>query len=391
MPDDGRIRITSDDLAGSAMDARVDQMRAAQQAPLVQVAGPAPVAAAQTNPFNTPLILNTIVGLIGGVLGFLISEAFQALTESDALVRTAAGDGFLAALARLLPDSPGGVTTLWSLLFGLGLVTAFVSSEGIQARAFRKVLSAASIGLPVVLVLGAIGGFIAQVLIYSPWFENVVEDCATRGYYEGWTEIQFFSCLESGLVIPRSIGFAVMGGVVGAGLGASSRSGRRALNGLIGGLLGGFVGGFTFNFMPGSGFLSRFIALALTGVATGLAIGFVENIRKEFWLEILSGGMAGKQFILYHDQTLIGSSPECGVTLIKDPAILGRHLWIRRQGTGAVAVAEPGATVLIDGSPTAQAALRDGTTIQIGGTLLRIGDRKSASPAPLGLAASRHF
>lgn len=373
MADDGRIRITSDDLAGRDVDVRVDQMRAAQQAPLVQIAGPAPVAAASTNPLNTPLAFNTIVGLLGGILGFAISEASNGTLE------------------RMFPDNPGANTTIWSLLFGLGLGLAFMSAEGIQARAFEKVRSAAALGLPVILIVGAIGGFVAQVVVYSPWFDRVLRDCIEQAIYSNWPESRFYSCLNGGLVIPRAIGFAVMGGVVGAGLGASSRSRKRALNGLIGGVLGGFIGGFTFSFAPGTGFLSRFIALSLTGIATGLAIGFVENVRKEFWLEILSGGMAGKQFILYHDQTLIGSSPECGVTLIKDPAILGRHVWIRRQGTGAVCVAEPGATVLIDGAPTAEATLRDGTTIQLGSTLLRIGDRKSAAPTPLGVAAPRTF
>ena len=55
---------------------------------------------------------------------------------------------------------------------------------------------------------------------------------------------------------------------------------------------------------------ARITGIAITGLAIGLGIGLVEVARRQHWLEIMTGGMAGKQFILYSSRTTIGAETE---------------------------------------------------------------------------------
>ena len=159
---------------------------------------------------------------------------------------------------------------------------------------------------------------------YQPWIESVFTDIEAQAYTLDWTADQFYDALSSAMHLPRGVAWAVVGLVVGLAIGIGSRNKQKIINGALGGFAGGLIGGFMFDFFT-SGPAARAFGIMITGLAIGLGIALVERARRQHRLEIVSGGMAGKQFILYSDRTTIGTAPDNDVTLIKDPAIAPYH------------------------------------------------------------------
>jgi hypothetical protein len=135
-------------------------------------------------------------------------------------------------------------------------------------------------------------------------------------------------------MISRSIAWAILFIAVGLGPGIALKSKKMAMNGFVGGMIGGAIGGLLFDpinyFISGgtmmkSAGLSRAIGFTVVGACAGLMIGLVETLAKEAWLLMTAGPLKGKQFIIYRNPTLIGSSPRCDVYLFKDPAVTEVH------------------------------------------------------------------
>lgn len=360
-----KINISSEELASTAIDDRVAQMRKAQEIELVRAVGtPAQAAAGGGNFLRSTVGSMLIAGIIGGGIGWMIAELFAPDSPLDAT-----------------SDQIAMSTAAWTALVALGMAAAMSGSEAVQARSGRKLGQSLAWSLPLALAGGAIAGYVTQK-IYESMIRGVLEDALRRAS----TEEEFTQIVKDGIHLPRGLGFAIFGAVVGLALGASTKSGRRAVNGLLGGAAGGFVGGFVFDFIEfsdsGDGGVNRLVALLIMGLVIGLAIGLIENARKEFWVEILSGGMAGKQFILYHESTTVGSSPDALITLIKDPNIAPEHLVLRRSPQGMSAVKASGQLV-INGYPSEGTVLGNGDLIQLGETVLRFGER---APAPVPMS-----
>jgi pSer/pThr/pTyr-binding forkhead associated (FHA) protein len=94
-------------------------------------------------------------------------------------------------------------------------------------------------------------------------------------------------------------------------------------------------------------------------------MGLVESALKDRWLYVSGGPLAGKQFILYKQQTQIGSQQSADIYLFKDPAILPAHAMIELRG--AQSVLHCMGTVFVSGqSAQPQQLLRSGDVIQIG-------------------------
>ena len=107
--------------------------------------------------------------------------------------------------------------------------------------------------------------------------------------------------------------------------------------------------------------------MVLTGVGIGVGIGLVDEIRKEAWLYVSRGLMAGKQFIL-DQQTTIGGSFRCNIVLVKDPAVSPQHCLIRAEGEGFVLHDSGSATgTYVNGGAITSQLLRDGDVIGVGG------------------------
>lgn len=346
---DRTLKIDWDDLTSSEVDAQVSRMREAQSVPLVRTVGePDDEKPAW---YRGQIAQMTLAGLLGGLLAWGLVELFT--TQSSAT----AGE---VAVANI------GFTML--LGFGIGLVLA--GWDGIVTRSKEKTWRSVRTAGPVLAVTTLIGGVIAH-LIYSNWVQSIVASTLSEAIALGWTDQQFLDALQSQMHLPRGVAWAIVGLAVGVGLSLASRQRQRIINGAIGGLIGGFVGGALFDFFS-SDVSARLVGIAITGAAIGLAIGLVEVARRQHWLEISSGGMAGKQFILYSGTTSVGASPECDVTLIKDPQIAPVHARLESGPNGLVATsADPHTPALVNGAVLAQQTLRDGDMLQFGSTLLR--------------------
>ncbi|CAN5816569.1 hypothetical protein BH23ACT8_BH23ACT8_24880 [soil metagenome] len=358
-----RLVISLDDLATPSVEARVAELRAAAVPQTVRTVG-SPTDAGARRWWRGGIASSAASGLLGGVAGWVISEV---LTRPDS-----PGGPFA--------DDPGLATALFLALFATGLATVMAGWEGIQLRSVRKAMPALARAVPLALIVGAFVGYLVQVVIYEP----IIESALRRALAEQ-SAAASDAVLMNGVRIGRAIGFMVAGSALGLALGAASRSGKRAVNGLLGGAVGGFVGGFMFDAIgtalsADSGTVSRFVALVLTGALAGLAIGLVETARRDHWIEIVSGGMAGKQFILYRDQTTVGSDVSCDVTLIKDPSIAPIHATLVAAGPHLALRAASGAAVTVNGTAVTERQLQDHDLVQVGQTVLRYGARAHATP-----------
>jgi hypothetical protein len=278
-----------------------------------------------------------------------------------------------------LGDDPKIATTVWLICIALGLGTMFAGWAGIEARSGAKFGRDLGKALPFLLGGAIVGGFIAQSV-----YESMQESLIERALDEASTEAEFFQILLDGSHFPRGIALGIAGLFIGAAVGAARMAWRPVVNGAIGGAVGGFLGGFVFDYIGeavDSGIVSRLVALGLTGLLIGVAAGLVEEATKQHWLEIVSGGMAGKQFILYQSRTTVGSAPGCGVTLIKDPGIAGEHAALATVGGSLQATAISGVhPLLINGIALPQQRLTDGDLLQLGSTILRYRSKSEAMP-----------
>jgi hypothetical protein len=134
------------------------------------------------------------------------------------------------------------------------------------------------------------------------------------------------------LMMGRGAAWAVAALPAGLGQGIALREPKVVLNGLLGGVLGGLLGGVVFDpiglAIPatnGEAWLSRGVGFTIIGLMVGLFVGVVEQWTKSAWLLMKAGPLAGKQFVIFRNPTVLGSSPKAEVYLFKDEAIEPRH------------------------------------------------------------------
>jgi hypothetical protein len=369
------VQISWSDLNTDSVTARVGQIRAARQVPLIQEVG-APIAAGPSGALSWlrgSVGTLALAGLVGALLVWAIDET---ILQPD-------------AATHWYGDSTTTSNVIFTLVFVLGIGLVISAWEGAEARSWAKAGAALLKAVPVLICGGLVGGFITNA-VYTSMVSNIYADAnaaATSQTGSGQSGQQIaLQYVQDHMHLPRGIAFAIVGLAVGAALGAASRSGRRALNGAIGGFVGGFVGGFLFDYIgagSGSGVMSRLVATVLTGVLVGVSMGLIETARREHWLEIVSGGMAGKQFILYHQQTVIGSGANCQVTLIKDPAVSPQQLQLTQSAAGLTARSlDTQRPAQVNGSPILEQTLADSDLLQVGSTVLRYRSKAASAPLP---------
>lgn len=174
------------------------------------------------------------------------------------------------------------------------------------------------------------------------------------------------------------LGWVILGTLVGFGLGITSGL-RKVVNGAIGGFVGGVIGGFIYVQTidertlriaeDADGFASRFgpqlISILATTVSVCLAIGIAERVARQAWLRVTRGPLAGKEYILYRDSTVIGSAGTCDVVLAKDATVAPRHASIERRNGTARVRSEGAQPVFVNGAPVRDAPLRSGDVIGV--------------------------
>lgn len=149
------------------------------------------------------------------------------------------------------------------------------------------------------------------------------------------------------------------------------RSGRKLMLGMLGGFLGGAMGGALvdpINQLANNEALSRIVAVSVIGMLTGLCIATVENVAKKGWLKVVEGLIAGKQFIIYRNPTIIGSHPRCEIFLAKDNKVLQHHAILHIVPAGYVLEDLGSGRTLVNERPISRVRLRKGDNIRIGQT-----------------------
>lgn len=357
-----RLVITEEDLADPRVDEQVRRMAEAHVPPMSRTVG-TPTAPSRRMQFGRTMATMGGLGLAGGFLGYLLAEII--------------GKGDTGRFTN-----PTQATMLFTTLFTVGLGVALIAWDGLEARNASKIWMSLARGLPIVVGGGALGGALAQQ-IYYPFVRSAVKNALARA----GSSDEAVRMVQNSLRFPRAIAFMLVGLCIGAGLGVVYRSWRRAQNGLIGGAVGGFIGGLMFDwvgqaFHRNSGALSRAVALMITGVLIGLAVGAVDVLRKQAWLHIVSGGMAGKQFIIFRDRCVIGSGGDADVTLIKDPSIAPSHVELSLTPGGGARFRSlaPHLPVALNGVPAAEGTLSDGSLLQVGKTVLQFGMKSVEMP-----------
>ncbi len=179
------------------------------------------------------------------------------------------------------------------------------------------------------------------------------------------------------LMMGRAAAWAVAAIPAGLGQGLALKEKRVILNGIVGGVMGGLVGGLLFD--PISvvfhdthrATISRGVGFTIIGLSVGLFVGLVEGWTKTAWLLMRAGPLAGKQFILFRDTTVLGSSPKAEVYLFKDEAFEPRHALIYNRG-GRFEIEDCNSRdgTYVDGVPIRRQALNHGDQVVLGKTVL---------------------
>ena len=187
------------------------------------------------------------------------------------------------------------------------------------------------------------------------------------------------------LIMGRAAAWAVAAIPAGLGQGIALRERKVVFNGLVGGVLGGLVGGFLFDPISlvfatpdGRASVSRAIGFTIIGLMVGLFVGLVEGWTKTAWLLMRAGPLAGKQFVLYRDSTVLGSSPKAEVYLFKDEAIEPRHAVITNRG-GRFEIEDCNTRdgTYVNGIPIKRQILQAGDQVVLGKTVLEFQIKES--------------
>lgn len=338
------IKLTIEDMSSAKTADVVGHLQSAQQVPLIRNVG--------TEGKNYGGLLTLLWMTLAGVGGGLFTWVLWTVLP--------------------FPSDSTSANLQASVSIAMGITIVLVAVDSGLTRSWPKVGKAFLIGIPTALVAALILGLLANAF-YQSWTENIWNDLVDSGL-DPMNE-SFFQELQARNHLGRGIAWSLMGLAAGLGVGVSTLAGKRIAVTSAGGLIGGFLGGFLFDFFTGE-VSAQIAGLVVTGVAIGLSIGLIEQAAKTSWLEIVQGGMAGKQFILYKPTVVLGSAPTADVTLIKDPAIPSFAAEISRKA-GAVTLTslDPSRPVVVNGAAVTKTTLVEGSSIELGATIVRYRER----------------
>ena len=284
--------------------------------------------------------------------------------------------GLLGALAGWAICEPGFVdmprSNHWGNWLMLPMIVALMTlgfsiAESLVERSAQKALIRAALALPLGAILGFVFSFIADIV-----FNLTIAICIGIGVH---------SNRSPAFWVARAIAWAVFGLAGGLVYGIVGQSFKKGKFGVLGGILGAAIGGLLFDPISmgtggASGTISRAVGFGILGLATGAMMGVVESALKDRWFYVSAGPLAGKQFILYKPQTLIGSNQQSDIYLFKDPTILPSHAVL--ESNGARMTLRANGPVFIAGSPVSSRVLADGDLVQIGRYTFRYKEKSRA-------------
>ena len=336
---DQKIKVSLDEVNSSRVDAELhrqdvtQRMAEHQEKIRLNFSGSGEMLGAKTGVFRNSLVYMTIFGTVSSILGWGFAELFMRASNEASSQEEAFGLYWFWYMA---------FTSIIS--FGISIAESTVS---------KNIVASIKNGIGGI-ILGVIGGALA-IFITEPLYHIL-------GGGQALTIQQIFA---------RAVAWSFLGAFVAISPGIIMKSTKKFFLGLAGGAIGGFIGGALFDiicYMFGSDIPARFVNIVGLGVGAAVATAFLENVTKQGWLKVSAGIIAGKQFILYRNPTVIGSSPKCEVYLFKDPSIAPKHAAINNRNGDFLITAINGATVLVNNSPVKQQKLKTGDQIKIGYT-----------------------
>jgi len=402
------IRVTPEELFSAAVEARVGQRAAVEQAGVSYrdaAAKPSRLSPSERSRPNwhSTFVRLTIFGLIGGLLAGTCGELLWSLdpdasTQAGSLLK-AREHVFLQQASGELSESEsknairnlddqGAANPYYRLKTATSLADA-QRERGIRRlmqrdRVKRIVASlclyctwgtfiAASLGMAEALAVRNIG----RAAVYGAVGAMLGLAGGAVLTISVGTLSQFISGAGAGVVssarqiVAHSLSWGVLGLFLSVAPGLVMRSRRKLVLGMIGGFIGGAIGGAVFdpiNRATNNDVLARIVAVAVIGMLTGLCIATVENVAKKGWLKVVEGAIAGKQFIIYHNPTIIGSHPGCEIFLYKDSDVLRHHAMMYIVAAGYVLEDLGSGSTLVNDQPIDRVHLRNGDSIRIGRT-----------------------
>jgi hypothetical protein len=335
-PNDKPLKITLDDIASVVVPEPVTPP--AQPATGVKIYGTITEAAEQFIPVSEErgsILLQGwfylgVAGLLGAIAGWGIAEP-----------------GFV--------DGKGGHWGNFLMLPSIVTLMCFgfAMAESAVERSMQKALLRGVLSLP----LGFILGFFFDLMA------NLIYNLGLGICYQAGAQ----SFRNPAVWIVRGIAWMVFGAAGGLVYGIIGQSAKKGYYGVLGGVIGAGLGGMLFDpiaMLTKGGAPSRAVGFALVGVATGVGMGLVESALKDRWFYVMSGPLAGKQFILYKSLTTIGNRQQSDIYLFKDPNILPEHAVI--QIAGARVQLRAKGPVYWAGQTVTNRVLQDGDLLQIG-------------------------
>ena len=256
------------------------------------------------------------------------------------------------------------------------------AAEGLICRNPARALRCGAVGLGV----GFLGGLLA--ILPTGFLFLLMTEIALSLWDDPQPDTMPTGLAFLVLMMGRGAAWSIAGIPAGMGQGVALREKKIIVNGLVGGVLGGLMGGLLFDPISlvlmsddGQATYSRAIGFASIGMFVGLFVGLVEGWTKTAWLLMRKGPLAGKQFILFKDSTVLGSSPKADVYLFKDDAIEPRHALLTNRG-GRFEIEDcntPDGTY-VNGIPITRHVLHDGDQIVLGKTVLEFSVKESNRP-----------
>ena len=360
---ENRIVITDADLNSAKV---VESVRAMQEAAAFttvrSVGAPAP-----KNAGGMSILILTGAGILGGLLAFGIQKIF---------------------LEGLFPD----ISVKWAdifftliLAFFIGTTVALIDAG--TTRIASKIGLAAAIAVPVSGVTGFAIGYITDKFWQSQ-MTRILADAYQR-MNNGESEDIVYQSINNAKHLPRGLSWMMVGIAAGLTVGVATQSLKRTGLTVAGGAVGGFIGGFIFDFFAnsktGPAWVPQIVGITITGLLIGLSMAVLEQAARTQWIEIVEGGMAGKQFILYKSDITIGSSPTADITLIKDPAIAPIHARIfAAAGRSQIESLDPTRPISVNGTVGMRIQLEDSVYITIGSTQVLFREKAGASKTVTG-------
>ena len=303
---------------------------------------------------KSKIILNSLLGAIGGLVGWAVIEA---------LMR-----GFF----RVPYDQhPAGELVVGNAKIGI-LAGVFIggslgAADGIWSRSSRTFSRAIGAGAGAGAVAGLVGLFIGQE-IYGLTAVDSGEPS--------------FAAFIVG-VFARGAGWAIAGAALGAAQGVPNMSSVRARHGAIGGAIGGLMGGASFEIVANivrTDSVSRLVGFTLTGLCIGLMIGLIQDLLKQAWVVVLQDHNEGREIPIYKQVTVIGRDELADVPLFTDRGIGPRHALIRQEG-GRHRLEDLGSAIgtTINGQKATKLLLKDRDTIEVGSVRLLFREKATES------------